>query len=111
MQLTVDERRECSRQLRLCRLADEYHALVQRSSPEFSEARLRRLQDELNMYQSAGRLQEARELAERILQQPEDGSVRFRRHGRLTADDLRRQARSILQSANSAVSEPPKAPQ
>lgn len=110
MQLTVDERRECSRQLRLCGLADEYHALVQRSSPEFSEARLRRLQDELNMYQSAGRLQEARELAERILQQPEDGSVRFRRHGRLTADDLRRQARSILQSANSAVSAPKNAP-
>ena len=104
MQLTVDERRECARQLRLAGMADEYQSLVQRTAPDLNEASLQRLQDELTMYQQQGRLPEARELAERILQRPSGGAMKFRRQGRFTADDLRRSAENILQQANSAVS-------
>lgn len=104
MQLTVDERRECARQLRLAGMADEYQSLVQRTAPDLNEASLQRLQDELTMYQQQGRLPEARELAERILQRPSGGGMKFRRQGRFTADDLRRSAENILQQANSAVS-------
>jgi hypothetical protein len=110
MQLTVDERRECARYLRLCGLADEYQSLVQRTTPELTETSLQRLQDELLMYQQQGRVAEARDLAERILQRPSSGGMKFRRHGRFTADDLRRSAEIALQQANSAVSPPANAP-
>ncbi len=110
MQLTVDERRESARNLRLCGLADEYQSLVQRTSPELTETSLQRLQDELLMYQQQGRLEEARDLAERILQRPASSGTKFRRHGRFTADDLRRSAENVLRKANSAVSPPAKAP-
>jgi len=110
MQLTVDERRECARQLRLAGMADQYQSLVQRTAPELNEASLQRLQDELTMYQQQGRLPEARELAERILQRPTGGGMKFRRQGRFTADDLRRSAESFLQQANSAVSPPAATP-
>ena len=110
MQLTVDERRECARNLRLCGLADEYHSLVQRTSPEVTETSLQRLQDELMMYQQQGRLEEVRDLAERILQRPTGGGMKFRRHSRFTADDLRRSAENALRQANSAVSSPEKTP-
>lgn len=110
MQLTVDERRDCARQLRLAGMSDQYQSLVQRTAPELNEASLQRLQDELTMYQQQGRLPEARELAERILQRPTGGGMRFRRQGRFTADDLRRSAENFLQQVDSAASPPAATP-
>ena len=115
LQLSAAEQTEFLRLLRLAGLTELYSSEVQRLFPAASALSPERQMEQLNLLIARGQHQEAVQLAEELMRSTVANSgTRFRRTGRITADDVRRRAEEICrqfsQETGSPQAPPPSIP-